>query len=347
MYALYMLVWGRYGVPYFKDTTPSWSTRGKLRNQLLPLLVDMYGVGCLKNIASLANESDEAKALVHCSVYKPFLDSVQHFPTGLIVHVMSHRDQPISFWREMLKELMHSMSMAMVREKAVMNFVERLQREVPRLGIWLELRKGFHTYLDCRGDLFIFRDKVLQIEGGYRKSTKEGGEKDTCPEGLLKVGECSLDSLSIQGNDSKDIVLACGEYVQLDSWRISCGVFDSSHSSWSDLVTEAREAHILPNPRELLELGVFSYLLPLDLSVKEKEEEEEEEGEVVVHLLRHQSIQRPPVAVTALHGMDSKLRLGLPFLVPSPRIYSALNSKAIPRQVVRLTYTYNPGDTKR
>ncbi|KAK3235218.1 hypothetical protein CYMTET_54546, partial [Cymbomonas tetramitiformis] len=28
----------KYGIPYFKDTTPTWSNRGKLRNQLLPLL---------------------------------------------------------------------------------------------------------------------------------------------------------------------------------------------------------------------------------------------------------------------------------------------------------------------
>lgn len=25
----------KFGVPYFKDTTPSWSTRGKLRRQLV------------------------------------------------------------------------------------------------------------------------------------------------------------------------------------------------------------------------------------------------------------------------------------------------------------------------
>jgi tRNA(Ile)-lysidine synthase TilS/MesJ len=25
-----------YGVPYFLDTTPTWSTRGKLRNHLVP-----------------------------------------------------------------------------------------------------------------------------------------------------------------------------------------------------------------------------------------------------------------------------------------------------------------------
>lgn len=33
----------KYGVAYFKDTTPKWSTRGKLRNQLQPLLQDVYG----------------------------------------------------------------------------------------------------------------------------------------------------------------------------------------------------------------------------------------------------------------------------------------------------------------
>jgi hypothetical protein len=31
--------------PLFKDSTPEWSTRGKLRNRLMPLLAEMYGVG--------------------------------------------------------------------------------------------------------------------------------------------------------------------------------------------------------------------------------------------------------------------------------------------------------------
>ena len=41
-------------MPYFKDTTPTWSTRGKLRRQLIPLLIDMYGNGCLRNLSNLA-----------------------------------------------------------------------------------------------------------------------------------------------------------------------------------------------------------------------------------------------------------------------------------------------------
>jgi hypothetical protein len=64
--------WFRYGIPYFKDSTPSWSTRGKLRKQLLPLLLDMYGQGCLHNLTSLARDSDESRDLINLSVYQPF-----------------------------------------------------------------------------------------------------------------------------------------------------------------------------------------------------------------------------------------------------------------------------------
>lgn len=47
----------RYGVPYFRDTTPLWCTRGKLRNQLIPLLKDMFGEGVLGNLSSVATSS--------------------------------------------------------------------------------------------------------------------------------------------------------------------------------------------------------------------------------------------------------------------------------------------------
>lgn len=63
----------KYGVPYFKDSTPSWSTRGKLRNKLVPLLKEIYGEGCLTNLSDLAQESDETRDLVQSNLYDPFL----------------------------------------------------------------------------------------------------------------------------------------------------------------------------------------------------------------------------------------------------------------------------------
>ena len=40
----------RYGVPYFKDTTPHWSTRGHLRNELVPLLSSTHLPSSLRKL---------------------------------------------------------------------------------------------------------------------------------------------------------------------------------------------------------------------------------------------------------------------------------------------------------
>jgi hypothetical protein len=89
---------------------------------------------------------------------------VRRYPCGLIVNVYAYRQQAQCFWREILKQLMHSMGMSMVREKAVANFIERIARiDVKAIPFgWLELRKGFHTYLTDKGDLMILRDGVLR-----------------------------------------------------------------------------------------------------------------------------------------------------------------------------------------
>jgi tRNA(Ile)-lysidine synthase TilS/MesJ len=109
----------KYGVPYFKDTTPSWSTRGQLRNTLIPALLQVYGAGCLKNLSMLAVESDDMRLLVQENLYSPFMQSVRYDLCGLKVKIEGtmFKHQPQSFWREALKQLMHSMGMAMVRDK--------------------------------------------------------------------------------------------------------------------------------------------------------------------------------------------------------------------------------------
>ncbi|CAN0016024.1 unnamed protein product, partial [Phaeothamnion confervicola] len=53
----------RFGVPYFKDTTPTWATRGKLRRRLLPLLEDVYGAGLYAHLSRLADEANQLRRL--------------------------------------------------------------------------------------------------------------------------------------------------------------------------------------------------------------------------------------------------------------------------------------------
>jgi hypothetical protein len=79
------------------------------------------------------------------------------------VDILPYRWQPQCFWREALKQLMHSMGMGMIRDKAVSNFVERIQRRSSGTlqSGWLELRKGFHTLLKSNGELIVIRDGCL------------------------------------------------------------------------------------------------------------------------------------------------------------------------------------------
>ena len=257
----------RWGIPYLKDTTPSWSTRGKLRNQLIPLLLDIYGEGCLKNISSLAGASDEAQQLVQNNIYKPFIDSVRRFPCGLVVNILPFIHQPASFWREMLKELMHSMSMSMVREAAVNYFLERIAKfsaiddktSVSKISGWLELRKGFFTYLCENGDFITYRNGCL-LNGEKELTTYEKKE--------VKVN--ILDTMSFLSSIQKSQEMTClfptDITICLNNWKIAISVLEieeSNHLKISELC-----------PMDIL-AGQFSYFV--DVSI---------ESTFICHLIR-------------------------------------------------------------
>jgi hypothetical protein len=46
---------------------------------------------------------------------------------------MAYRSQPLFFWKEVLKQLMHSMGMSLVREKAVQSFMDRLHKGIQQM----------------------------------------------------------------------------------------------------------------------------------------------------------------------------------------------------------------------
>ena len=49
----------KYQIPYFLDTTPKWSCRGKMRNNIFPTCLDCYNNNYKKSLLKLGKESDE------------------------------------------------------------------------------------------------------------------------------------------------------------------------------------------------------------------------------------------------------------------------------------------------
>jgi tRNA(Ile)-lysidine synthetase-like protein len=143
-----------FGVPYFKETTPHWSTRGKLRNRLLPLLEEIYGEGSLSNLSTLAVESDKCRALLHDVSFGPFLDKILRKPMGMVFQTTPWKDRDLFFWKFVLREALHSGSLGMFTDKAVASFLERVK--LGKEG-WLQCRKDYAVYLHANGDVFVLK----------------------------------------------------------------------------------------------------------------------------------------------------------------------------------------------
>ncbi|KAI9908099.1 hypothetical protein PsorP6_003157 [Peronosclerospora sorghi] len=166
----------RYGVPYFKDTTPKWSTRGKLRNQLVPLLRDMYGDGFLNNLSTLGTESMQCAALVDAQILAPILNSVGQSDVAVWIDCEKLLDQPLFVWKEVFRKVCHSMmGNSMVREKPMLELMQKLARlqtapvgqakhkkNDAAIGSWVTLKKDNRSFLTTNKQLIIFRDGFFQ-----------------------------------------------------------------------------------------------------------------------------------------------------------------------------------------
>eukprot|EP00808_Paulinella_micropora_P016213 g45706.t1 len=137
----------KYGVPYFKDTTSSWGTRGQLRNQLLPLLQDMYGEGVLSKLTSIAAQSEQLEDLTSKNLFEPFYDTVRTSALGVWMEATKYTDRNLFFWKQGLRHVLHAVGFNQVSERALPSLLERLRQAQPsktrprdRQGYWLPLK---------------------------------------------------------------------------------------------------------------------------------------------------------------------------------------------------------------
>ena len=115
-----------FGVPYFLDSTPTWSTRGKLRNQLVPLLADMFGEGFLRNVTQIGRNSEMLDEMVKNSIFNPFYAKVRVSDAGIYVPCEAFTAQPLFFWKETLREFCHKLGTNGFKDESVGQIVKKI-----------------------------------------------------------------------------------------------------------------------------------------------------------------------------------------------------------------------------
>jgi len=145
----------QYGIPYFKDTTPIWSVRGKLRCKVLPLLKTVYGNGSKDHLSTIAKESNELQKFLRNTILPSFTSKFKHTQMGLILSTQRFRNQPHYFWKFLLRHVFHQFGFAMWTEKSLQLFIKRIHQDHIKEG-WMQCHKDYGVYVQTDGKAFIF-----------------------------------------------------------------------------------------------------------------------------------------------------------------------------------------------
>ena len=158
----------RYGVAYFKDTTPAWSTRGRLRGSLLPAIEGVYGEGYRGHLTALARDSALCAQLLEEQLFAPLRARVRCSPLAVWLDTAAHAALPLFFWKEALRHVCEQrLGIGLVKEKAVATLLKRLRAQRRGGGggggggaSWLALKKESKVLL-AGGTLVFFRPRVF------------------------------------------------------------------------------------------------------------------------------------------------------------------------------------------
>ena len=138
----------KYSIPYFKDTTPDWSNRGKLRRQIFPLLNDVYSEKYIHNLDKIAKESTELNQIVMSCIVKPFIKNnveityIQNIynngnisPTNnkpiesIKIKISDYYTLPITFWSYVLMNIFHKLNISMITNKSLNVLVYKINTQ--------------------------------------------------------------------------------------------------------------------------------------------------------------------------------------------------------------------------
>ena len=138
-----------YDIPYFKDTTPKWSKRGMMRNEIFPLFDKVFTSSWRKKFKEIGTQSNNWNDTVDRHFVKPWLNSVVYFEESGIKSMLfkpMYLDD-INLWTYVLPKMFFKMNENTVRRKSIIKMYNNIktEKEIKKKVI---LDSGYEYYYD-------------------------------------------------------------------------------------------------------------------------------------------------------------------------------------------------------
>jgi tRNA(Ile)-lysidine synthetase-like protein len=114
-------------IPYFKNTTPLWSNRGKYREKLLPEIIKTFGEGSIKNLQKISKESDELKDMILEEVVKPYLKQIKKIDKKYELPLKGFAEKSNSFWKYIFLYFCIENNLTTINNKVLINIIENIK----------------------------------------------------------------------------------------------------------------------------------------------------------------------------------------------------------------------------
>lgn len=120
-----------YQIPYFKDTTPGWSVRGKYRNIISPAIEDAFTKNVKSNLLGLSEQSDEWNNFISVTVIEPFMNKVMFDLNNPIVEfsIDKYNNYPMCFWRQIFMKIFYHYNLNCPSKRGVQTFINAIMED--------------------------------------------------------------------------------------------------------------------------------------------------------------------------------------------------------------------------
>jgi len=135
----------KFNIPYTYDSTPDWSERGKLRDQLIPS-IKTFDPSLITGIVSMVNEF---KGIY--SVYKHSIPKIFYFETNCAIPM----NEPVfilDYWKKIFTQIALHYKVDFVKNKSIKHFISVLQKK--------------RTINNVNNRITIAKQMVAQIDTG-------------------------------------------------------------------------------------------------------------------------------------------------------------------------------------
>lgn len=151
----------KYQVPYFKDTTPKWSVRGKYRDIISPAIEDAFTQNVKENLLCISDQADQWNALVKKEIIKPFIEKVKfnidNSNTSIEFNIEKYIDYPLAFWSVVFMNLFNQFGHKCPSKKGIQTFISTIKHKVT-----LNERQEYYVTL-CNNNRCSIRNYIVTI----------------------------------------------------------------------------------------------------------------------------------------------------------------------------------------